>query len=94
MDLNELQALRIKELSELAQNLNINGGISGLNKQELIKQGPSNSSVKYLLPTKSNGQNIEMLFYPNFNNDTIFERYSEAAPLAVFFCIIISCPSQ
>ena len=36
MDLNELQALRIKELSELAQNLNINGGISGLNKQELI----------------------------------------------------------
>ena len=28
------------------------------------------------------------------NNDTIFERYSEAAPLAVFFCIIISCPSQ
>tara|TARA_B100001179_G_scaffold185217_1_gene140938 strand:+ start:122 stop:1372 length:1251 start_codon:yes stop_codon:yes gene_type:complete len=36
MNLNELQALRIKELSELAQNLNINGGISGLNKQELI----------------------------------------------------------
>ena len=36
MNLNELQVLRIKELSELAQNLNINGGISGLNKQELI----------------------------------------------------------
>ena len=36
MDLNELQALRIKELSELAQILNIYGGISGLNKQELI----------------------------------------------------------
>ena len=33
MDLNELQALRIKELSELAQNLNINGGISELNNQ-------------------------------------------------------------
>ena len=48
-----------------------------LNKQELIKQGPSNSSVKYLLPTKSNGQNIEMLFYPNFNNDTIFEVNTE-----------------
>ncbi len=44
-----------------------------LNKQELIRQGPSNSSVKYLLPTKSNGQNIEMLFYPIFNNDTVFE---------------------
>ena len=36
MNLNELQVLRIKELSELAQDLNINGGISGLNKQELI----------------------------------------------------------
>ncbi|HIB32833.1 MAG TPA: transcription termination factor Rho [Candidatus Marinimicrobia bacterium] len=36
MDLNELQALRIKELSELAQSLNVNGVISGLNKQELI----------------------------------------------------------
>ena len=48
-----------------------------LNKQELISQGPSNSSVKYLLPTKSNGQNIEMLFYPNFNNDTIFEVNAE-----------------
>ena len=36
MNLNELQALRIKELSELAQNLNINDRISGLNKQELI----------------------------------------------------------
>ena len=36
MDLNELQALRIQELSELAQNLNVNGVISGLNKQELI----------------------------------------------------------
>jgi len=36
MNLNELQVLRIKELSELAQDLNVNGGISGLNKQELI----------------------------------------------------------
>ena len=36
MDLNELQVLRIQELSELAQSLNVNGVISGLNKQELI----------------------------------------------------------
>ena len=36
MNLNELQVLRIKELSELALDLNVNGGISGLNKQELI----------------------------------------------------------
>ena len=36
MNLNELQVLRIKELSELAQDLNVNGGVSGLNKQELI----------------------------------------------------------
>ena len=36
MNLNELQTLRIKELSDLAHNLSVNGGISGLNKQELI----------------------------------------------------------
>ncbi len=36
MDLNELQVLRIKDLTKLAQELGINGGISSLNKQELI----------------------------------------------------------
>ena len=35
MDLNELQSLQIRELTELAQKLNIDGGIAGLNKQEL-----------------------------------------------------------
>ena len=35
MDLNELQSLNIRELTELAQKLNIEGGIAGLNKQEL-----------------------------------------------------------
>ena len=35
MDLSELQALRIQELSELAKTLNIDDDISGLNKQEL-----------------------------------------------------------
>jgi transcription termination factor Rho len=35
MDLNELQSLQIRELAELAQKLNIDGGVSGLNKQEL-----------------------------------------------------------
>ena len=35
MDLNELQSLQIRELAELAQKLNIQGGVSGLNKQEL-----------------------------------------------------------
>ena len=35
MDLSELQALRIQELSELAKTLNIDNDISGLNKQEL-----------------------------------------------------------
>jgi transcription termination factor Rho len=35
MDLSELQALRIQELSELAKSLNIADNISGLNKQEL-----------------------------------------------------------
>ena len=36
MNLNELQSLNIREVTELAQNLNIEGGIAGLNKQELI----------------------------------------------------------
>ena len=36
MNLNELQSLNIREVTELAQKLNIEGGITGLNKQELI----------------------------------------------------------
>ena len=36
MNLNELQSLNIRELNELAQKLSIEGGIAGLNKQELI----------------------------------------------------------
>ena len=35
MNLNELQSLHIRELTELANELNIEGGIAGLNKQEL-----------------------------------------------------------
>ena len=35
MDLNELQSLGILELTEYADQLKIEGGISGLNKQEL-----------------------------------------------------------
>ena len=35
MDLNELQSLGIRELAEYASQLKIEGGISGLNKQEL-----------------------------------------------------------
>ena len=37
MDVNELQSLKIKDLTKLAKDLNIEG-ISGLNKQELIVQ--------------------------------------------------------
>ena len=36
MDLNELQSLNIRELSKLAQKLNIDGGVAGLNRQTLI----------------------------------------------------------
>ncbi|SVA27907.1 uncharacterized protein METZ01_LOCUS80761 [marine metagenome] len=36
MDLNELQSLLIRDLTELAQKLDIKDGVSGLNKQELI----------------------------------------------------------
>ena len=35
MDLNKLQSLHIRELNELAQKLEFEGGIAGLNKQEL-----------------------------------------------------------
>jgi transcription termination factor Rho len=35
MNLNELQSLNIRELTELANKLNIEGGIADLNKQEL-----------------------------------------------------------
>tara|TARA_Y100000992_G_scaffold286704_1_gene238838 strand:- start:1178 stop:1744 length:567 start_codon:yes stop_codon:yes gene_type:complete len=44
-----------------------------LNKRKLVTQGPSNNSVRYLIPTQSIGQNIEMLFYPVFNRDTVYE---------------------
>ena len=44
-----------------------------LNKKKLVSQGPSNNSVRYLIPTESKGQNIEMLFYPVFNKDTVYE---------------------
>ncbi|MBA64521.1 MAG: transcription termination factor Rho [Candidatus Marinimicrobia bacterium] len=36
MDLNELQSLNIRELTKLAQKLNIENGVAGLNKQSLI----------------------------------------------------------
>ena len=44
-----------------------------LNRKKLVSQGPSNNSVRYLIPTESVGQNIEMLFYPVFNKDTVYE---------------------
>ena len=44
-----------------------------LNKRQLITQGPSNNSVRYYLPTESIGQKIEMLFYPVFENDIVYE---------------------
>ena len=35
MDLNKLQSLGIRELTEVAQKMEIEGGVAGLNKQEL-----------------------------------------------------------
>ncbi len=46
MDLSELQALRIQELSELAKTLNIGDNISGLNKQALIVKILENQAKK------------------------------------------------
>ena len=45
----------------------------GMTSKEFYAQGPSNNSVRYLIPTESVGQNIEMLFYPVFNKDTVYE---------------------
>ena len=47
-----------------------------LNKKEVITQGPSNNSVRFILQSKSTDGKIEMLFYPVFNNDTIYELNS------------------
>ena len=59
MDLSELQALRIQELSEFAKTLNIGDDISGLNKQALI--------VKILeAQAKKDGANGLMIRPPSF----------------------------
>ena len=44
-----------------------------LNKKEIITQGSSNNSVRFILQSESNDGKIEMLFYPVFNNDSIYE---------------------
>ena len=46
MNLNELQSLNIRELNDLAQDLSIEGGIGGLNKQELIVKILENHAKK------------------------------------------------
>ncbi len=42
-----------------------------LNKQKIIKEGPSNSSVIYTIK-KGVRYNVEMLFYPKFQKDKIY----------------------
>ncbi|MAV70408.1 MAG: transcription termination factor Rho [Candidatus Marinimicrobia bacterium] len=72
MDLNELQSLGIRELTEYAGQLKIEGGISGLNKQELtvkimeakaIKEG--NVIAKGVLEVMQDGYGF--LRSPDFN---------------------------
>jgi len=72
MDLSELQALRIKELADLAKKLNISDNISGLNKQELTvkileAQAEKDGSVsaKGVLEVMHDGYGF--LRSPNFN---------------------------
>ena len=72
MDLSELQALRIKELAELAKKLKISDNISGLNKQELTvkileAQAEKDGSVsaKGVLEVMHDGYGF--LRSPNFN---------------------------
>ena len=72
MDLNELQSLNIRELSKLAQKLNIDGGVAGLNRQTLIirileanaKNGGS-FSAKGVLEVMQDGYGF--LRSPDFN---------------------------
>ena len=44
-----------------------------MNKNQIIIQGPSNNSVKYILKEDSINGIIEMLFYPRFMEDKIYE---------------------
>ena len=42
-----------------------------LNKQQIVKEGPSNSSVKYMIK-EGVKYNVEMLFYPKFQKDKVY----------------------
>ena len=46
-----------------------------LNKQEVVKEGPSNSSVKYLIK-EGVRHDTEMLFYPKFHENKVFMMLS------------------
>ena len=72
MDLNELQSLNIRELSKLAQKLNIDGGIAGLNRQALIikileanKKNDGSFSARGVLEVMQDGYGF--LRSPDFN---------------------------
>jgi transcription termination factor Rho len=72
MDLNELQSLGIRKLTELAEKLKVEGGVTGLNKQELTvkileAQAEKDGSVsaKGVLEVMHDGYGF--LRSPNFN---------------------------
>ena len=46
-----------------------------LNKQEVVKEGPSNSSVKYLIK-EGVRYDTEMLFYPKFHENKVYMMLS------------------
>ena len=90
MDLSELQALRIQELSELAKSLNIADSISGLNKQELTvkileAQAKKDGSVfaKGVLEVMHDGYGF--LRSPDFNY--------LPGPDDIYVCLLYTSPS-
>ena len=46
-----------------------------LNKQQIVKEGPSNSSVKYMIK-EGVKYNVEMLFYPKFHDNKVHIMFS------------------
>ena len=98
MDLNELQSLNIRELSKLAQKLNIDGGIAGLNRQALIvkileanEKNDGSFSARGVLEVMQDGYGF--LRSPDFNYmpgpDDIYVSPSQIKRVLNFFKITL-----
>ena len=102
MDLNELQSLNIRELSKLAQKLNIDGGIAGLNRQALIikileanAKNDGSFSARGVLEVMQDGYGF--LRSPDFNYmpgpDDIYVSPSQIKRFSLKTCLLYTSPS-